>query len=409
MKMGFPMFGVLVALAFLSVCAGEPTTPTFRAVQIDNNIEIGYGLAIADVDGDGKSDILLADKRQIVWYRNPEWQKHLMAEDLTPRDNVCIAAADLDGDGKAEVAVGAEWNPSDTINSGAVFFLNPPEDRTAKWEPIRLHHEPTVHRMRWVLTVPGSRELVVLPLHGRGNKEGQGAGVRILSYTRPLDIRKPWITEEVDGSLHLTHNFDPVQWDGDAADELLVGAREGVFLFDRRDANWVKSQLTGPPPGETDFPGAGEVRAGKSQEDARFFATIEPMHGNQVCVYTPPDPASDHRRWQRQVIDNSLVDGHALVIGDFTKAGSGQVIAGWRAMNKPEAGVGIRWYAQGRAGEWRRVTVDDGGMACEDLAAADLNGDGRLDLVASGRGTRNVKIYFNQTPARPDSRTAGQR
>ena len=27
---------------------------------------------------------------------------------------------DIDGDGKAELAAGAGWNPSDTLNSGAV-------------------------------------------------------------------------------------------------------------------------------------------------------------------------------------------------------------------------------------------------------------------------------------------------
>jgi hypothetical protein len=110
------LFGSIILLR-----AGEPAAPTFRAVEIDAKIEIGYGLAVADVDGDGKPDILLADKRQIVWYRNPNWEKFVMAENLTKLDNVCIAAADLDGDGKAEVAVGGEWNPNDTLNTGAVF------------------------------------------------------------------------------------------------------------------------------------------------------------------------------------------------------------------------------------------------------------------------------------------------
>src|SRR6185436_13738020 len=127
--------------------AGDPTAPSFRAVEIDAKIEIGYGLAVADVDGDKKPDILLADKKQIVWYRNPNWERFVMAENLTKLDNVCIAAADIDGDGKAEVAVGAEWNPNDTINSGAVFYLIAPKDRTQKWDPVELPHEPTVHRM----------------------------------------------------------------------------------------------------------------------------------------------------------------------------------------------------------------------------------------------------------------------
>ena len=37
-------------------------------------------------------------------------------------------------------------------------------------------------------------------------------------------------------------------------------------------------------------------------------------------------------------------------------------------------------------------------MACEDLTLADLDGDGKLDIVASGRATHNLKVYFNQTP-----------
>ncbi len=41
--------------------------------------------------------------------------------------------------------------------------------------------------------------------------------------------------------------------------------------------------------------------------------------------------------------------------------------------------------------------VDDNTMACEDLRLADLNGDGRIDIVAAGRATKNVVIYWNET------------
>src|SRR4051812_27586934 len=110
---------LLPVLAF----AAEPPEPKFRAFTLDDKIQIGYGLAIADVDGDKRPDVLLADKRQIVWYQNPGtpptgaasfappiWSKFVIAENLTEKDNVCLAAQDIDGDGKCELAVGAEWN-----------------------------------------------------------------------------------------------------------------------------------------------------------------------------------------------------------------------------------------------------------------------------------------------------------
>src|SRR4051794_13008799 len=206
-----PLLLLSLALA-VNLSRAEPKSPHFRAVEIDSKIEIGYAVTVADVDGDKKPDILVVDKRQVVWYRNPTWEKFVLAENLTKLDHVCIAAADIDGDGKAEIAVGAGWNPGDTANSGAVFYLLPPADRTQKWEPIELPHEPTVHRMRWVRGADGKFDLVVVPLHGRGNKNAQGEGVKVMAYKVPEDpkAKSAWKTEVLNSSLHATHNFDPV-------------------------------------------------------------------------------------------------------------------------------------------------------------------------------------------------------
>ena len=51
----------------------------FRAVEIDK-IQIGYGVTVADVDGDKKPDILLVDKNQVAWFHNPDWKKHVTGQ-----------------------------------------------------------------------------------------------------------------------------------------------------------------------------------------------------------------------------------------------------------------------------------------------------------------------------------------
>ena len=378
----FLVFTLLLATTYFAQAA-EPVAPKFRAVEIDNKIEIGYGVTVADVDGDKKPDIVLADKKQFVWYKNPTWEKHVLAENLTKQDNVCIAARDIDGDGKAEIAVGAEWNPGDTVNSGAVFYLVPPKDRRQKWEAVELHHEPTVHRMRWIQNDSGKFVLLVAPLHGR-----EGAGAKILTYQMPADPHQAWKTSVVSDNLHMTHNFDPVKWSKGPGDDLLLASKEGVYHLINRGSPWKSFVLA--ETGTSGFAGAGEVRSGKLAGADGFVATVEPMHGNQLVVYTDA-----HRK--RQVLDSSLKEGHALACGDLLRAGSDQIVVGWRTKNS-EGKVGIKMFVpkdkEGK--EWKQFPVDDNTMACEDLCLADLNGDGKLDIVASGRATKNVKIYFNE-------------
>jgi hypothetical protein len=306
------IFGILLFVPVLAFAE-------YEALTIDDKIEIGYGLAIGDVDGDKKADILLADKSQVVWYRNGDWKRFVMAENLNPRDglvlrdNVCLAARDIDGDGKVEVAVGAQWNPGETTDaakSGSVHFLMRPEDPTKMWQPVRLHHEPTVHRMHWVKTGDAEFKLLVLPLHGRGNKNGAGAGVKFLAYDVPeiLVDAEGWKTTVVDESMHITHNFDVL-----ADETVLLGGKEGVKRIRYVNGAWkADAAFT-------------ETSAGEVRETGKVVAAISPLHGNVVVVFDTDGKA--------EVIDESLVEGHALAVDGE------RIFAGWRGGK-----FGIRCY-----------------------------------------------------------------
>ncbi len=384
---------LLLPLLVLPVSAmPEPPAAKFRAQTIDAKLEIGYGVAISDVDGDGKPDIVLADAGETVWYKNPGWEKHRMTGKLTEQDHVCVAARDIDADGKAEVAVGAEWNPGDTLDSGAVFSLHAPDDRTKPWQADKQHREPTVHRMNWVKEKDNAHFLAVLPLHGCGNKNGEGDGIRFLGYRPEKEAAMDWKTFLIHEGFHMAHNFQPVIWKpGDTAESLLVAEKEGIHLVSPAGETWSARRLT--------TKGSGEVQLGRLPDGGRFIAAIEPMHGSDVAIY----PERDGAFATRVQADGSLNQGHALVAGDFLGIGSDQVAAGWREPGKEDKKVGIRLYVptadDGSA--WKlHATIADNTMACEDMKAADLNGDGKPDLIASGRATKNLVIYWNETEKR---------
>jgi len=372
------MLPYLFIAEIISLFTAAPA-PDFKQQVIDDKVSIGYGIALGDVDGDKKIDILLADKKQIVWYRNGDWKKFVMAENLTELDNVCIAARDIDGDGKVEVAVGAQWNPgetSDSTKSGSVHYLVRPADPTGMWKQVRLRHEPTVHRMRWVKS--GEKNyLVVLPLHGRNNKGGEGAGVRVYAYEYPKNPEGEWNMVLLYDQMHMTHNMEVKEENSGTL--LYVAGKEGVRIVPagkKMDHGRVRSTHL--------VQGAGEVRLGK-----QFIATIEPMHGSHVVVY--PNNSKD-----RIVLDSAYHEGHALGAADFLGSGYDQVVAGWRNPDK-EGNVGVKLFSKDDAGAWSAHWIDKNGMACEDLQIADLDGDGKKDIVASGRATNNLKIYWNRS------------
>lgn len=382
------LFFTLLFIEYVSV------DPVFEAQTIDDQVAIGYGLAIGDVDGDGKPDILLADKNQFVWYRNGDWKRFVMVNDLTESDNVCIAARDINGDGKVEVAVGAQWNPgetSDMAKSGSVHYLIRPTDPTQLWTPVALPHEPTVHRMRWAKTGKDSFNLIMAPLHGRGNKGGEGVGVRIIAYEMPSDPTLPWKVQVIDESMHMTHNLD-IHEEGDG-ETVYIGGKEGIKAFTYQQGKW-----TPHPKAEWIVKGYGfgELRIGKENGGNRFIAGIEPIHGNLLTTYTSNNDTFNANSLTREVLSENLNQGHGLASADLLGMGNDQLVVGWREPNE-KGEIGIQLFIPKRNQGWEKTWIDQGGMACEDLQVADLDGDGKLDIIASGRSTHNLKIYWNKS------------
>lgn len=395
----------------ISVILGSRTLlaadfPAFRAQEIDPRVgNICYAVTTADVNGDGKLDAVALAEDAAYWYENPSWARHTLIKNATERDNVCIQAHDIDGDGRVDFSLGASWQPSNTKSGGTIQWLQR-AGGDESWRVIPIGSEPTVHRMRWGdVTGSGKKQLIVTPLQGRGTKGpnwGEGNGSRILVYTVPADpAKEPWPVEVAADSIHTTHNHQMIDLDGDGKDEIVVAGWEGVFVLKREAAGrWSKTHVAAGNQATTPFKGSSEVKVGKRADGRRYLATIEPWHGFQVVVYTPP--ASGSGLWDRHVIDEPLQWGHAVWCANLDGDPDDELIIGQRDAskdaNRSPKGPGVFVYDL-KPGDgpiaFERHVIDDGGIGCEDLVSADFDGDGRADILAGGRSTHNVKIYWN--------------
>ena len=397
LRMSWLVFG---SMCCVSTWAGTSLAgvPRFEAKVIDPSIgEVCYAVTKADVNGDGKLDIVAVSENRVQWYEAPDWTKHIILENQTELDNVCIAAQDIDGDGRVDFALGAGWIKA---NTGTIQWISRGANPDDKWSVHFIEKEQSTHRMSFADVLGnGKLQLVVSPL----NRSFPGAtGIRLMAFAIPAHPKTDrWTMTVLDQTLNRMHNHTHVDWDGDGSLDTITASEEGVFLIQRKGDSFAKTLLGAGAEGDKpELRGAGEVKVGKLGNGGRFVATVEPMHGNGIVVYTKNENGSLPMR--RTVIENTLKQGHAVWPVDLDGDGVDELVIGHReAGTGTVKGPGLYVYScDDEAGQkWSKHVIDDGGVAVEDALSADFTGDGRPDLIAGGRATHNLKLYVNQQPS----------
>ncbi len=391
----------LTALTALSRAAGPAGPVEFVAHDIDASFRGGYSVSVADFNHDGKIDVIANSLAvpELAWYENPTWTRHVIVSD-TPQI-VNQAMADIDGDGIPEIAFQSGFAMQAANSPGLNWFAHANGDPRQPWKVEKIDQFPTSHHVAWLdLDGDGKKELLNAPLIGEKSvAPTYDQDMASVFWYSPKDWKRHVVTARIPGIIHRVR---PVKWDDGRRDQFLVASFEGIALYrpvGTGDAMTFDKELLSRGHEET-APrlGASDVGVGR-QDGTRFFASVEPWHGNEVVVYTQKGSA-----WERRVIFDKVSSGHEIAVVDLNGDGRDDIVAndnGRVTAQNPNATPGVHVFfapADPATGTWEHRRIEDK-FAMNSCVAADVNGDGRPDLVCTGAGGA-IRWYENKGPAR---------
>jgi hypothetical protein len=229
----------------------------------------------------------------------------------------------------------------------------------------------------------GSTAIVNAPLTGAKAEAPEYRDHVPVVMYRPPDWKREPVNDSIRGVMHGIFVTD---WDGDGIDELLTASFEGVHLLRPSTPGAAPEALTAGDPTPWPKSGSSEILTAKLGRE-RILASIDPWHGDQVAFYRKKGSA-----WIRSVIDSQEKEGHTLHAADLDGDGRDEIIAGFRGPTRS-----VYYYKANRKGDkWTKIAIDKGGIAAAGCATADLDGDKRIDVACIGAATTNLKIYWNR-------------
>ncbi|MFB6146611.1 MAG: FG-GAP repeat domain-containing protein [Halobacteriaceae archaeon] len=330
-------------------------------------------LAVADVDGDGHDEFTVGGRRPggggflRLYDRDPAggtWTRHAVTAAFRP--GVGATALDVDGDGRPELVAGG-WDVE-----GLRWVTVDPSDPAFG----------TVRRARGTGTVDNPHDLLSGDVDGDGEaevlaREKDGA---LVVFDVPDDPARPWDATLVASAL---------DGDGTALADLADGPGREVVTnrgwFERRDGEWVRRPLV---PERLDW-----------DDETRVVAADLDGDGDPEVVVTESELAAKARlavlsrgergaAWNPTVVlpaDLDLRALHSLAVADLDGDGDPEVVTAEMENGKTD-GVEARprWWVLDRAGgDWERRAVLDANLGTHSASVADVDGDGRPDLVGT--------------------------
>jgi hypothetical protein len=398
---------LLLILATPLLPAAEP--PQFTELLIADKYGYTFGSAAYDLDGDGDLDLTNVDivgKRpsaaSMLWFEN-DGQGNLTRHVIHDQEDGWLerhSVGDISGDKQPDIAVVS--NRDGLI----LWFEHPGKDVRGKWK-------------RHVITTkcPAAYDVVLADLDGDGDLDAASASyvghtVHWYENPGPQGFDAEWPKHAIDASLTENRTVRVGDFNRDGKPDLLAASVGASFAAADENAKpeqhsaqvvwlknpgnpaenaWVKHTIDNTSRGAihghpADFDGDGDL-------DVVMAFGMRPEHipedRHEVAWYENADHPDDPRSWTRHVIGKLPCAFEAIAV-DLD--GDGDLDIAATSWSKGDKVVWFENPGDPRKADWPLHMLKENFYAANQIIAADLNGDGRPDLIATADdGSRRVQ------------------
>jgi VCBS repeat protein len=353
--------GLAAALAW---SVGRPDEIPFEKRAID--LGSSEACAVADIDGDGKPDIVSGEN----WYEGPKWVKHKFRS--LPYTNFYIddfsdLPLDVNGDGRIDI-VSCSWFGK------RIFWSENPGRGRGEWQEHSIEQGYNVE-FTFLVDLNGdgkAREL--LPQFGGRN-----------SPTAWYELQNGAFVKHVVSPNNYGHGIGAGDVNKDGRNDLITPKGWFEAPPDPRAGDWKWHP-------DFDLGETGFIYVLDVNGDGRNDLVTSLAHDYGVLWFEH----TAEGKWVKHVIDDSWSQPHALTLVDVNGDGRLDLVTGKRFMahNGRDPGerepLGVYWYEYVRDGdriEWVKHVLDYGNRAGGgmQIPVVDVDGDGDLDIVVAGK------------------------